>query len=167
MREFLVEIFNHRFMFTLFLIILIIGGVVLFQDGVQIADAVVITVISLLYLALWRFLLTHQTSKIISVQDFENALRNNSRPTLAQFFSPHCAGCAAVKPLVDQLEQEVGNRLQIIRLNIDLEPGKSLMAGYSVLFTPTFIYFDKAGTKIQDSIFILDRARILNDLERP
>jgi thioredoxin-related protein len=71
-----------------------------------------------------------------------------------------------VKPIVDQLEAEAGERLQLIRLDIDQEPGKSLLEDYGVLFTPTFLYFDKNGKKISESTLILDRPRILYDLER-
>jgi thioredoxin-related protein len=45
------------------------------------------------------------------------------------------------------LEGELGDRLLIIRLNIQEEVGHELASAYAFEFTPTFIYFDSSGTE--------------------
>lgn len=49
---------------------------------------------------------------------------------------------------MDELEQEVGNEIHIIRLNIQETVGMELAPVYGFEFTPTFIYFDAQGNEI-------------------
>ncbi len=165
MLDFLIDLVNHRFFITFSVAAVTITAIVLGQNGIQVIDIAIVLAVAAVCYGLWRLLLTRSTRGVDSLQKYQEALRNNQRPTLVQFYSRYCAGCMAIKPIVDQLEEETGARLQVIRLNIDQEPGKTLMSQYGVIFTPTFIFFDKAGAKLHDSLFVLDRARILRDLD--
>ena len=165
MRDFFVDLVNHRFVITLSVVLIVGSAILTFQDGVQVLDFVVVGCIAAVCFGVWRLLVSRNTEGIASLQSFQEAIRNGQRSTLVEFYSPYCAGCLAMKPVVDQLEAEAGERLQIIRLNIDTEPGRTLVDTYSVLFTPTFIYFDRNGTKVRDSVLVLDRNRIMYDLE--
>ena len=53
--------------------------------------------------------------------------------------------CTRLKPVVDGLERELGERLLVIRLNIQEQVGRELAPVYGFDFTPTFIYFDESG----------------------
>ena len=165
MHDFLVDVVNHRFVITLSITLIVAAAIVLFQDGVQALDLLILAGIAAVCFVIWRLLVTRGTEEISTVTAFQDAIRNGERPTLVQFYSPYCAGCLAMKPIVDQLEAEAGERLQIIKLNIDTPPGRSLVDNYGVLFTPTFLYFDRYGNKVRDSVLVLDRARILYELE--
>lgn len=165
MRDFLVDVVNHRFVITLSITLLVASAIVLFQDGVQALDVLILVGMGAVFFVIWRILVTRSTEGISTVGAFQDAIRNGQRPTLVQFYSPYCAGCLAMKPIVDQLEAEAGTRLQVIKLNIDTQPGRALVDTYKVLFTPTFVYFDRYGNKVRDSVLVLDRARILYELE--
>jgi len=164
MRDFLIDIINHRFVFTFLAVILVVTGFVTLRDGFQITDLALLILVACGCVGLWRVLLTNRTEGVNDILTFERALKNNQIPTLVEFYSPYCAGCMAVKPLVDRIENDAGNKLQVIRLNIDQEPGMSLMQPYGVIFTPTFLYFDKSGERVRDSMFVVDRAKILRDI---
>jgi thioredoxin 1 len=166
MRDLLVDIINHRSAITFSLILV---GVMLFvslRDGLDIVDVLILGGMIIVGYILWRVRVPSSTKGIDSLEAFQKTLDNGNRPTLVQLYSRYCSGCLVVKPIVDQLEAEAGERLQLIRLDIDQEPGKSLLKQYGVLFTPTFFYFDKNGNKIRESTFVLDRPRILYELER-
>jgi thioredoxin 1 len=166
MRDFLIDVVNHRFVITLSITLLVAATILVSQDGVQAADVLVLVAVGAVGFGIWRVLVSRNTEGIVSVQAFQEAISSGGRATLVEFYSPYCAGCLAMKPVVDQLETEAGSRLQVIRLNIDTEPGRSLVDRFDVLFTPTFIYFDRQGNKVRDSVLVLDRARILYELER-
>lgn len=166
MRDLLVDIVNHRSFFSFAVIILAIMTLAFVRDGIGIIEVLLLVGIVAGGFAVWRLRVTSPTREIDSLQAFQRALQNGSRPTLIQLYSRFCGGCLAIKPTVDQLEAEAGERLRIIRLDIDQEPGKSLLREYDVLFTPTFLYFDKDGNKLRESTLVLDRPRILYDLER-
>jgi thioredoxin 1 len=165
MREIVLDIINHRSAITSMVILLAILTLGLAQDGINIIDGLILAVMLITGFIVWRLLRPSATKEVRSIQIFQDKLRNGDRPTLIQLYSRYCAGCLAMKPTVDQLEAEAGERLQVIRLDIDEEPGKLLLEEYKVMFTPTFIYFDKNGNKIRESTLVLDRPRILYDLE--
>ena len=165
MKSFFVDVINHKFIFTFTILATVITGVVVAQNGMTLPDIAIVLGVGFVCFAVWRLLLTQSSRTIKTVDDFRNAVSNNKVPTLVQFYSPYCVGCMAAKPMVDQLEKDYRSKLQVYRLSIDEEPGASLMSELNVLFTPTFILFDKLGNQISGSVLMLDRNRIVHDLE--
>ena len=166
MKNLLVLIFNRRAYPVLTTILLLAVGVILLLDQeLSITDIAILTAVIVFALVLWGLLVSRQSEGVDSVNAVRRLLNNGNRPSVVQFFSRYCVGCLAVKPVVDQLEKEAGDRIQIIRLDIDEEPGKSLAEEHRIVFTPSFVYFDARGTRLRETTFILDRSRILYELE--
>lgn len=86
------------------------------------------------------------------------------KPVLLEFQSPYCIGCTTVKPVVDELEEELGNRILIIRLNIQEQVGRELAPVYGFQFTPTFIYFDGDGNELWRTIGEFDPQKVRDSL---
>mgnify|MGYP001439456191 CR=1 FL=1 len=163
----LVRVFNHR-AYPVFSVVLVgVLTYLLAVNGFSLVDALTVAAAVVILFIIWRLLVSTETGELDSVRAVREELSNGRRPTIIEFFSSYCVGCMAMKPVVDRLEAEAGDRLQIIRLNIDTEPGKTLMSEFGVVFTPTFVYFDASGNKLRESIGVLDRARVLYDLETP
>jgi thioredoxin-related protein len=57
-----------------------------------------------------------------------------------------------MKPVVDGLETELGDKLKIVRVNVQGEVGRELAPVYSIEFAPTFIFFDAGGNEIWRSV---------------
>jgi thioredoxin-related protein len=72
-----------------------------------------------------------------------------------------------VRPVVDAVEREFGERLEVIRLNVQDPAGRELAQAYGFEFTPTFILFDSAGGEIWRSVYLLDPGRIRDHLNPP
>jgi thioredoxin 1 len=162
----LLRIFNYESYPVMGGMVVVMLAVALLGDGIIPAGIIVVAGVATGLYLLWRALRTTQTPGSQTEADVLALLKNGTRPSLVEFFSAHCAVCSANKPLVDQLERKVGNRLQIIRLNIDEDPGRSLMDKLGVIFTPTFIHFDSQGNRVRETVGYVDRARILYELER-
>lgn len=65
---------------------------------------------------------------------------------------------------MDELEQEVGNDILIIRLNIQETVGMELAPVYGFESTPTFIYFDAEGNEIWRMVGDFDPQRVRDTL---
>ena len=165
MKSFFVDVINHKFIFTFTILATVTTGILAGRDGLSPFDVFVVIAVALGCVGLWRLLLTQSSKLVTTVDEFRSRVANGRVPTLVQFYSPYCVGCMAAKPMVDQLEKDYRSKLQVFRLSIDEEPGASLMADYNVLFTPTFILFDKEGKRVSGSVLVLDRSRIVQDLE--
>lgn len=66
---------------------------------------------------------------------------------------------------MDELENELGDQLLFIRLNIQEDVGRELAPVYGFEFTPTFIYFDGDGVEIWREVGGLDAQRVRESVE--
>lgn len=137
----------------------------LIQNGLKLVDMVLVALFISILTTVWRLLLTQQTGGFDTYDELCELLDNGVKPSVVEFYSEHCALCSTMKPVVDRLEREAGRRLQVLRINIDKEPGKTLMDQYDVLFTPTFVHFDRNGRVVSQTVGLLHRARILYELK--
>ena len=70
-----------------------------------------------------------------------------------------------MKPVVDELENELGENLHVIRLNAQEIVGRELAPVYGFSFTPTFIFIDGDGNEVWREVGGLDTQRVRESLE--
>jgi hypothetical protein len=68
---------------------------------------------------------------------------------------------------VDGIESEQGSKLQVIRLNMQDQPGRQLARQYGALVTPTFIYLDAQGVEQWRQVGSIDAERVRASLGQP
>lgn len=66
---------------------------------------------------------------------------------------------------MDELEDELGEEILFIRLNIQEPVGQELAPVYGFKFTPTFIFFDEDGNELWRQVGGLDTQRVRESLE--
>jgi hypothetical protein len=70
-----------------------------------------------------------------------------------------------MKPVVDRLETEMGDRLLILRVNVQDKDASDLLKKYGFEYTPTFIFLDGEGRELWKQIGDLDVARVQQSLQ--
>ena len=70
-----------------------------------------------------------------------------------------------MKPIVDELENELRDELVVIRLNIQEDVGKELAPVYGFEYTPTFIFFDSGGNELWREVGSLDTQHVRDSLK--
>ncbi|MGZ9108934.1 MAG: thioredoxin [Micavibrio sp.] len=75
----------------------------------------------------------------VSDQNFENEVLQASGPVVVDFWAEWCGPCKAMSPLVDQLATEMGEKLKVVKVNIDESPNAPTK--YGVRGIPTFMVF--------------------------
>lgn len=70
-----------------------------------------------------------------------------------------------MKPVVDGLEGELGDRVHFIRLNIQESVGRELAPVYGFEYTPTFIFFDSQGHEVWRVIGSFDPQKVRDSLK--
>lgn len=77
----------------------------------------------------------------MSRKSFPTILVNNETPVLVMFYAPWCTYCQAYLPVLEEIAEEFGDRLQVIKVNVDRNVAAALR--YSIRATPSFMYFHK------------------------
>lgn len=76
-------------------------------------------------------------------QEVENGL------VLVDFWAPWCGPCKMIGPILEELEQEIGAQVKIMKLDVDENPETA--AQFGVMSIPTLIMF-KDGQKVDQVV---------------
>jgi len=81
----------------------------------------------------------------IGAAQFEERVLESPVPVIVDFWAPWCKPCDAIEPHLLGLADAWGERVRLVRVNVDEEAG--LSARYGVLSLPTVILFADGGPK--------------------
>jgi len=62
-------------------------------------------------------------------------------PTLVDFFATWCGPCQTMIPVLDQLKDKMGDKIRIIK--IDIDKNQDVAAKFKVRGVPTFVLFQQ------------------------
>jgi thioredoxin 1 len=79
---------------------------------------------------------------------FEREVLQAEGPIVVDFWAPWCGPCHAVTPVLQSLEDEAGERVAFVKLNVDQNP--VMASRYEVLSIPTVILF--AGGEPKETV---------------
>ena len=68
-----------------------------------------------------------------------NDIINSEQLTLVDFFATWCGPCKMMHPVLEQLKDELGDSIRIIK--IDMDKNNSLASNYRVQSVPTLMLF--------------------------
>ena len=80
-------------------------------------------------------------SDIQSVTDgeFESSVLKSSIPVLVDFWATWCGPCRMIAPIVEQIKGELGDKVKVVKMDIDENPSTPMRLG--IMSIPTVIIF--------------------------
>jgi len=75
----------------------------------------------------------------VSDSNFQAEVIESETPVLVDFWAPWCGPCRMVAPVLEEIAQEKGDALKIVKLNTD--ENQQTAIAYEVLSIPTLILF--------------------------
>jgi thioredoxin 1 len=88
-------------------------------------------------------------TKIVTDASFHEDVIGSERPVLVDFWAEWCGPCRMIAPALEEISKELGDRVDVVKLNIDDNPDAP--ARYGVRGIPTMILFkngEPAATKV-------------------
>jgi thioredoxin 1 len=101
------------------------------------------------------------TTKVTSA-DFDSVVLKSTTPVLVDFWAEWCGPCRAVGPILEEISNEYGNKLKIVKLNTDEEG--SIAMKYGISSIPTMNVF-VGGQVVKTIVGAKPKPALLKDLE--
>lgn len=89
-------------------------------------------------------------------QSFGELIRGNT-PVLVDFTAQWCGPCKMMKPVLEQLHQRMGEKVRIIKIDIDQSPAAA--QAFQVQSVPTLILF-RGGKQLWRQSGVLQAAQL-------
>ncbi|MFC4054564.1 thioredoxin [Actinomadura syzygii] len=99
--------------------------------------------------------------KAVTDADFASEVLGSDKPVLVDFWAEWCGPCRMVAPILEEISKEHGDKLDIVKLNIDENP--KVPQQYNVLQIPTMNVY-KDGEVVKQIMGAKPKAALLRDL---
>lgn len=96
---------------------------------------------------------------VLQVTDasFEADVLNSDVPVLLDFWAPWCGPCRMVAPMLEELAAEYGDKVKIVKINID--DNQATPAQFGVRGIPTLLLF-KEGKVVATQVGALPKTQL-------
>ena len=101
------------------------------------------------------------TTRAVTDETFETEVLKNSKPVIVDYWAEWCGPCRQVAPVLEEIASEYGDKIDVVKLNIDENPNVSTR--YKIMAIPTLGVFQN-GEVVKQIVGAKPKAALLRDL---
>src|SRR5438874_908723 len=102
------------------------------------------------------------TVAAVTDNNFPAEVLESEVPVLVDFWAPWCGPCRMVSPVVEEIAEERGDQLKVVKLNIDENQDTAIL--FNVMSIPTLILF-RNGEPAKTVIGAYPKRRLVAELD--
>ncbi|MGM0482379.1 MAG: thioredoxin [Patescibacteria group bacterium] len=105
-------------------------------------------------------------SKVIELtkDTFNSEVMEADTPVLVDFWAPWCQPCLMMAPILDEIAEEIGDKVKITKLNVSEEENQELANQYGIQGIPNMKLFKK-GEVIGDFVGLRPKEAFKQEIE--
>jgi thioredoxin 1 len=100
-------------------------------------------------------------TKTVTDATFEADVLQNDKPVIVDYWAEWCGPCRMVAPVLEEIASEHGDKIDVVKLNVDDNPETSRR--YQILNIPTLNVF-KGGQVVKEIVGAKPKAALLREL---
>lgn len=101
-------------------------------------------------------------TKAVTDASFSTDVLQADTPVLVDFWADWCMPCRKVSPLLEEIAGEMGDKIQIVKLNADENP--QTVRAYKVMSLPTLTIF-KGGEPVKQVVGARPKSELVRIIE--
>lgn len=95
--------------------------------------------------------------KVIKDNEFETEVKNAQTPVLVDFYAEWCGPCRQLSPVLEEISREMGDKIKILKMNIDDSPDTP--TSFGVRGVPTMMMF-KDGQLVATKVGTMTKSKL-------
>lgn len=99
------------------------------------------------------------TTQHVTDASFEADVIGSSKPVVVDFWAEWCGPCKQISPALEEIAAEMGEQVQIAKINIDENPG--VPGKYGVRGIPTLLLFQD-GQVVAQKVGAMPKSQIVS-----
>jgi thioredoxin 1 len=99
----------------------------------------------------------------VNVSNFEEEVIKNDKVTIVDFFADWCGPCRKLSPIIEEIEQELSDKVKFTKINTD--ENIPLAQEYQISGIPTLLVF-KNGELIERMVGLMPKSSIITNIEK-
>jgi thioredoxin 1 len=100
-------------------------------------------------------------TKVVTDDSFEADVLKNEKPVIVDYWAEWCGPCRMVAPVLEEIAKEYGDKIDVVKLNIDENP--SVSQRYGIMAIPTMNVFS-AGQVVKQIVGAKPKSALLREL---